>query len=197
MKNSFLLHIMVLIITCSMFSSCQSTGINSYKTFVMEEGMIHFSLEYPSSYIVDYLKPAEATGNHRDVDLFLVGPTSRSENNYTNIGIGAGPPDDYAQDAKSLSEKAERNAASWKYYELLYRGEIIVSGVHAYRLDFQNIDIVPAIAVGDEPAIEVTRRVDFDANGFIWTIFIDSPSSTAEADKVDFEHILQTFQILD
>jgi hypothetical protein len=164
----------------------------------MDEGMINFSLDYPSDYKIDYLEPADTTGDPTIQSAYLSfkGPKDRNVNDYTRIGIGVNPPDNYAKDAKNLSEIAEKKAASWKYYELFYKGETNVSGMHAYRLDFQNIDIVPAIAGDGEPGIEVTRRVDFDANGFIWTIYIISPASTAETDKVDFEHILDTFTIL-
>jgi len=40
------------------------------------------------------------------------------------------------------------------------------------------------------------REVYFDYNGLIWRIDIRSDSTTAEEDKADFEHVLQTFKIL-
>ena len=43
----------------------------------------------------------------------------------------------------------------------------------------------------------VVAGVDFDADGLVWTIMITSPLSTADADKAHFEHVLETFEILE
>lgn len=165
----------------------------------MTKGAVHFSAEIPTDYLIDYLHAAETTGNNmeRSASLFLKGPKGRNPNDYTYISVGADPPDSYARDAKSLIEIVERKRASWKNYELIFKGEITIDGIRAYRMDDQIIDIVPAITGDEKPGLEVFRRVDFDFNGYIWTIYIDSHSTTAEADKAHFEHILETFKILD
>jgi hypothetical protein len=199
MNKTRLLIILVLFLPILALFNCQNNNTNSFKTFVMNEGVIHFSVEYPANYEIDYLHPAEATGNYMDrsAALFLKGPKDINGNSKTNLSVGASPPDSYASDAKSLSERVETNAASWKDYKLLYKGEITIDGIQAYRLDFQVIDIVPAIAGNDEPGLELDRYVQFDANGYIWTIYIQSHTPTAETDKEIFEHVLATLKILD
>jgi hypothetical protein len=47
------------------------------------------------------------------------------------------------------------------------------------------------------PVYVITREVCFDYGELIWEISINSNVATAEADKVIFEHLLDTFQILD
>ena len=198
MKRLISLNVVIIFIICLMCCGCEITEVHSYKTFVMDQGNIHFSVEYPANYKIDYLHPAEVTGTNSQQSalLFLVGPTNRDVNNYTHIGIGVCPPDNLVPNAENSTEQEEINAASWKNYKLLYKGKITINGISAYRLDYQNIDIVQAIAGDGELGIEVFRRVDFDANGYVWTIYIQSHSFSAEADKVIFEHILETFKIL-
>jgi hypothetical protein len=190
--------ITIILLLNMMFSGCDSGGVNSYKTFVLNEGAVHFSLEYRTYYKVDYLKPAEAIGDNEQQSMYftLVGPLIREINDYTSIHVAVGPPDELIPDAKSAIERAERNASSWADYELLNKCETTIDGVPAYRIDYQNRNIVPAIA-GGEPRIEVIREVRFDAKGYVWMIQIRSDSSTAESDKADFEHIVATFKILD
>ncbi|MBN1643307.1 MAG: hypothetical protein JW856_00580 [Dehalococcoidales bacterium] len=173
--------------------------MNSYNTYEMNEGTIHFSLEYRNYYKVEVVHPGNDTGNAtKDIMyLYLISPKIKQTNDYTRIKIIVGKPDDLTPDAKSAIERAERNAASWADYKLLDKYELTIDGVHAYRIDYQNRNIIPAIAGVSGPRIEVIREVDFDANGFSWMIQMSSDSSTAEADKADFEHILQTFKILD
>jgi hypothetical protein len=196
MKQLFCIAILLLL--SMIISGCDNGDVNSYKTFVLNEGSVHFLFEYRTYYEIDNLKPAEATGDLMQQSMFfdLISPEIKGINDYTYIHVVVGKPDELTPDAKSAIERAERNAASWADYKLLNKCEITVDGVQAYRIDYQNRNIVPAIA-GGEPRIEVIREVRFDAKGYVWMIQIRSDSSTAEADKADFEHILQTFKILD
>lgn len=190
---------MIIFASYLIFNGCNNTDINLYKKYVMDQGLVHFSLEYPANYIVDYVEYAESSSDksRSSAYFFIMGPKDRHVNDYTRISVFAIPPDRLAPDAKSLHERSEAKAESWKYYELIYKGEIMIDGISAYRLDYQNMDILPVIANDGSPGIEVMRRVDFDANGFVWTIYITSPLSTSDADKAYFEHILETFEILE
>jgi hypothetical protein len=194
----FTLVALLVSVFCVIPCGCDNLDVNSYKTFVLNEGAVHFSLEYRTYYDIDYLKPAEATGDNIQQSMLfdLKSPKIKGINDYTYIHVAVGPPDELIPDAKSATERAERNASSWADYALLNKCETTIDGVPAYRLDYQNRNIVPAIA-GGEPRIEVIRKVNFDAKGYVWMIQVRSDFSTAEADKADFEHILQTFKILD
>lgn len=198
-KYKLLLSILaIILLQCIMLFSCHTRNVDSYNSYTLNEGTIHFSLEYPSDYIIDYYQAAAATGNNyeRSAHLFLKGPANRHVNDYTYIGIGASPPDDQFDDAKSSVERVERKAATWSEYELYNKCEITIDGVPGFRIDYQIIDIVPAIA-GDEPGIAVYRCVYFDAKSLVWCIYMNSSFTFAEADKIHFEHLLETFKILD
>lgn len=197
MKTKLLLLVSVLLLLGTIFSGCRD--VNSYKTFVLNEGTVHFSFEYRTYYKIDEVKPGGNTGvSTKDLMyVTLISPRIAGTKDYTRIDIIVDKPDWLVPDAKSGIERAERNYSSWKYYKLLDKFDISIDGLHAYRLDNEMINIVPAIAGTGKPAIEVDRTVEFDAKGFVWFIQMTSDSSTAEADKADFEHILQTFKILD
>jgi len=100
-------------------------------------------------------------------------------------------------DAKDLTNRAERNASTFMDYQLLDKSEFILDGFLAYRLDYMERDITPIARDLDKPPIVVYREVRFDANGLLWFIQMRTDSSTAEAEKPDFEHVLETFKILD
>ncbi len=199
MMKKIIYCVSFLLLINMIFSSCADTNVNSYKTFVLNEGTVHFSLEYRTYYRVDRVKPGDDTGlvSKDTMDFELISPKIKQTNDYTRIEVIVEKPNTLLPDAKSAIERAERNASSWADYKLLDKYELTIDGVQAYRIDYQNINIIPAIAGVPGKPISVYREVHFDAKGFVWMIQMRSDSSTAEADKADFEHILQTFKILD
>ncbi len=195
----FLPLVLILLFGVTVYG-CTDNSENTHKTFIMEEGVVHFSLEYPSKYKIDSNKPAETEGNRFEKSTYfsLDGPLNQQVNDYVNILIAVAPPDDLIHDAEGAIERAEKQAAKWDGYELFGKSEIEVSGYQGYRIDYRMVNIVPVIA-GDseEPRYSVYRDVRFDAKGYVWMIQISSDSSTAEEDKEDFEHILKTFKVLE
>jgi hypothetical protein len=189
----------ILMLNCLFFNSCQNMDVNSYKTFTLTDGNVHFSLEYRSYYKIKEVHPSFDTGNASDtfLDFTLISPKIKQTKDYTRIKVLADKPDHLIPDAKSNVERAENNASSWANYKLYDKYETTIDGIPAYRLDYQNQNIIPAIAGTGGPAIEVYRELYFDAKGLVWMIQMSSDSSTAEADKADFEHIIQTFKVLD
>ena len=190
--------ISILLLSCLLFTECQR-GYNSYKTFILTEGTVHFSIEYRTYYKINEVHPGDNTGTVlKDIMyLTLISPKIKETGDYTYIDIIAEKPNELVPDAKSGIERAKRLAASWADYELLSEEEITIDGVKAYRIDYQNQNIIPAIAGTGGPVLSVYREVRFDANGLVWMIQMMSDSSTAEVDKSDFEYILETFEILD
>jgi uncharacterized protein YjbK len=50
---------------------------------------------------------------------------------------------------------------------------------------------------GEEIPLKHYRWVYFDYSGFIWQIEIEYEGEIAEQAKADFEHVIQTFKILE
>jgi hypothetical protein len=171
------------------------TNPNTLNTFVLTEGPQHFSFEYRAYYKILEVEPGDMLDYFTYVTI--QSPKIKRTKDYTTIDIILDKPDNLVPDAKSGIERSERNASSWKDYRLLDKYELTIDGLQAYRIDYQIRNIVPAIArVSDEPFITVYREVRFNSDGYVWMIQMESDSSTAEADKVDFEYILKSFKIL-
>ena len=189
----------ILVLGCLFFIGCQNVDVNSYKTFTLTDGNVHFSLEYRAYYKIKEVHPSFDTGTPSDafMDFTLISPKIKQTKDYTYIKVLVEKPGRLIPDAKSQTERAENNASSWANYKLLDKYMTTIDGIEAYRLDYQNQNIVPTLAGTGKPAIGVYRELHFDAKGFVWMIQMSSDSSTADADKADFEHVIQTFKVLD
>jgi hypothetical protein len=177
------------------FTGCNTTPEPPYKTFTMQDGLADFTFEYSSSYEV------EESGTYNGLSgATLKGPYNENVKDYPSIIVDAfvpNGPDGPMTDAKDLTYRAERNASSFVDYQLLNKSESMLDGFLAYRLDYMERDITPIKRDLDKPPIAVYREVRFDANGLLWFIQMRTDSSTAEVDKPDFEHVLETFKIID
>jgi|WetSurMetagenome_2_1015567.scaffolds.fasta_scaffold460711_1 hypothetical protein len=199
MKTKPFLLVFVFVILCFMLNGCNNTNTNLYKTFILNEGTVHFSLEYRTYYKIKEVMPGASSGDVlKDLMvLTLIGPLAKGTKDHTLINVIVDKPDELVPDAKTGIERAEKMAAKWNDYKLLNKYELAIDGVQAYRIDYQNRNIVPAIAeTSNQHFISVYREVRFDANGYVWMIQMESDSSTAETDAIDFDHIIETFKIL-
>jgi hypothetical protein len=110
-------------------------------------------------------------------------------------------PEYYSTNASALLDKDLREYESgFNYLEfrLLERSQISVSGVQGEQIIFSHM-WKPEGFLGQkgEPYPWKGREVYFYYNGVIWKFDVDSPLSNWEQANSDFEHILQTFKILD
>jgi hypothetical protein len=183
------------IVLISLFCSCE--GNDTFKTFSLTQGTVHFSFEYRSFYKVKEYKPGEDTGiPTQDICYVkLVGPLNKQTVDYTSIDVIVDAPDDLIPSAWSNRERAESNGSSWQKYKLLDKSELTVSGFPAYRIDYIHINPIPISRNTPEPLVSVYREVYFEAQGFVWMIQMISDSSTSETEKADFTHILDTFKV--
>jgi hypothetical protein len=197
-KLNRLFFIIVLILVPAIIG-CNQADENTYKIFTLDEGTVHFSFEYRTYFQIKEVEPGENTGvPTQDIAyVTLIGPFIKEAKDYTSINVIADKPDKLIPDAKSGIERAERNASSFPDYKLLYKSEMIIDNVPAYRIDYTHRNIQPIDRGLSKPPFEVYREVDFDSKGFVWMIQMRSDSTTAEDDKPNFEHIIKTFKILD
>jgi hypothetical protein len=183
-----LLGLMLLIVS---LSGCRVASNPDYMIFTMKDGLGNFTFEYSSRYEV------KESYTQKDISaVTLIGPFIQEIKDYATIKILISPPDKLTPDAESRIKRAERNASSFPDYTLLEKSELEVDNVPAYRIDFMERNLQPIDRGLSKPPIEVFREVYFDTKGLRWMMQMRSDSSTADSDKPDFEHILQTFKIL-
>lgn len=187
----------MILATLLMTSGC--SGADGYKTFTIGEGIAKFSFDYSSRYKVkEYYAHDNITAVH------IRGPFNKEANDYTLIDVIVVPTTSFYPDAESAINDLIRKRSGDSVFEfkVLEQGDLMVAGIPAKFIVYQERDLTRAIADmyadndSKKTAYEVCREIDFVYNDLLWIISIDSDVSTAEADKANFEHVLQTFKIL-
>ncbi len=185
-RGLFLTALLILSLLFSI-TSCESSGYNKY---TQRKGIAHFSFEYPESY--------EESSYYIDSD-------------YTSISHARWQNDDWLEswfkvrvfevgwagylDATDLLEH-NIQLGTEEDYQILERSSIIIAGIKGEKLISS---YTPDTYESDlkEPTLLINRKVYFDYNGFIWEISMISIEKVAEADEPGWEHLLETFRILD
>ena len=168
-----------------------------YKTFSFEhrvkpnaqhpvEQVTHFSLEYPRDYrrISTYVKPdpvppiivrfARATGTFGCV---------RRTDTVFGINIGWG-----SRGMWNAMEAVDGAISGLGDPDLVHeRSSVTVAGTAGEQVVYHD---------PRQPSAPEVRAVFFDYDGRIWEVYIYSETARAEAAKLDFAHIIQTFKIL-
>ena len=81
------------------------------------------------------------------------------------------------------------------YFQLLERRPVTISGVEGELSAFVEEWVV--LAARDTPKLRYVRWAYFDYDGLVWEIEAEAEEELAEQVRVDFEHVLETFKILD
>ena len=189
----------VLLASITLFGACQVRSGSTYKTFSMTEGIAHFSFEYPSKYeITDYYSDNEI------LTVTLTEPFNKQAKDSTKISVGIVPGNEnYPQDYINSLIRKRSSDPDFNLQEL-EQADLFVSGKQAKLFVYQERDlgrIMAGVYYGTNEDIstlnEIIREAIFYYNNLAWVIAIDSDSSTAEVDKADFDHVIQTFKILE
>lgn len=174
---------------------CDNLKETTYKTFTLAKGIAHYSFEYRT-----YYKPKNpSTSDDKYSGVALDGPIINDIKSYTQIYVQVWVPSSgrfIPPDAKTMLEGDLKMRSEVFESKILDQSELTIDLVLAEQLVYSERDIGPPLLGIREKYYIVTRRVYFDHNRLIWRITMASDSSTAEADKADFEHLLKTFKFL-
>ena len=172
---------------------------SDYRPFTLERGIGHFSLEYPTVYRVAKVEVREDLGyTHIGIRERYIGEDRFSTFIFIYISES-----DYGEPNPDASlERALELAKDSRDFKLLDRSLVKVSGIPGEQIVyFYNTppsSYEESIGIGWKPAI--TRDVYLAYGKSVWSLSISYQLTTEMADKkyeADFEHILETFQILD
>jgi hypothetical protein len=179
----------VLCITPLIATGC--TQCNGYKQLTVEEGIAHLSFEYPCNWEVGIIEIREDLGF---TSITVLSPFSEEGDSFWTFSI-ISPYEDWPNAEAAL----EDSLSFWESeidFEILDRSAVEVAGVRAEQVVF--FCRVPRdYPLGAEPTPVVKRSLYFEYDGLIWMIGSSSDQAVAEADNVHFEHMLETFRILD
>jgi hypothetical protein len=189
------------------FLSCNQDG---YRTFTAKNSFCNFSLDYPSAYsnkegpTLDLFdKYFTVSFNYPDKAYKMVNPDP-SSNNAKTVTVYHTPAlihvfiNNKGFTAKTLIEEYLNRQSGWANFNLLERSIISISDVSAEYAHFVSSSLLPMRPEsGEEIPLKHLRLVYFDYNELVWRIELEYEGEMAEQAQSDFEHILNTFKILD
>ena len=210
-NRRFHLHIMLLgalLIGTLVLAACsRSESPSEYKTLTVRNYIANFSFEYRAYYndldgpgiedsasnrftYVDILAPKtyETMGNPEPggdgtVDMTYVP---------AYIEISAADAQKYpTRPAAVRINDSISNWGKWPHFQLLEHSNVTVSGVQAELIAYQ----VDGFFVG--PDLEYCTKLSFDYNGLQWDIESEAGINMSAMIRADFDHVVETFKILE
>lgn len=185
------------------YTPIDSPNDDAYKTFIAQEGIPHFSFEYPSYYELVSYQPMP---DFPSTSVLLVGTSVEEEESgsikHFSIHIAK-----YFENAKSGLDwriddyKSGLRSGLMKELEILEKNRVIVAGAEGWEciVSFTETGVSPFIDLpvreGTTPII--SRSLFFEDQDMVWEIYLYSDAATYEQAKEDYEHIVRTFKFLD
>jgi len=190
MKRLCLVFVVVTVSAlAAVIPGCDSS-MEGYKVFTFNK-LAHFSFEYPRHY-----KQYAASADVEDKALYIgfrdmIVPEKRT-NGFMYIyaeGTGITYPDAHTALEHHIQLYVEPE-------NILESSTITVAGISFELLVYSHEpELIPEAPISN--VMKVTRVAYFEHNDLIWEILMESDEDRAEVAAEDFEHLLETFQILD
>ncbi|MBN1368271.1 MAG: hypothetical protein JW967_10145 [Dehalococcoidales bacterium] len=187
-----------------------SDPVNGYRTITESNKFCSFTFEFSDFYKI--YKPSIVTKNtmYNFVSMSLTAPGKTTSmilpdfNNSGTIDNGITYTPAYIDihvsiDWGSASERLDgviEDVSKWPSFELLERVPVTVSGFTGEQVVYVDTLLPFPTASGEQP-LEITRAVYFNVGNDVWKIEACSEMAMAEQVKSDYEHVLQTFRLLE
>jgi hypothetical protein len=195
MSNRKVLSFISIVLLLSMFL----TGCRNYKSFSLTEGIGHFSFEYSPRYSLKIMRTEgintdetqvvfeTAIKSVQDIDAEIVVHIEKAGDIYKSS----------LELLDSIIKNLDRGFKGCEFKERFMKnirgiqGEEIIFTFNGYILEDvpSNLDLVSTPAT--------TKIMAFDHDGLIWYILMTSHDSYLSQAESDFDHILETFNIME
>lgn len=167
-----------------------STG--PYKTFAMKKGVGHFSFEYPPGYEIGIV---EVGGDYTHITL--LGPFNKENGSASMLMLIAKVDDSNPAPGVALEDTISQRKRE-RDFKLLDRSTLLLGGVQAEQAAYSYQQMQRPIGANPPEYVPTMDREIYFAHGDCrWRLSINIPLAVSEASTVDFEHILQSFAILE
>jgi hypothetical protein len=188
---SYFLFIAVTALTVA--SSCASS-LDGYKLVTQNKGFAHFTFECPAQYVRPLWRLPRVEMKQNFTRLFTYHRDKKIPIDSIIEVIAWRVMDSASYDnAEDLMKQRLSMFGRELDFEIKEYLSVQVTGISAQGFMFT----YSALGVGSDSVPGVRRAVFFDHNGVIWEISMVSDSTRTEAAKADFDHLLETFIILD
>ena len=173
-----------------------------YRTFTFERG-VNFTFEYPSHYkinsIYSFVEGKSAGG------LIFFDKLSSKYSLYGFIDVTIRDPSEKFPNAKTAIEQIAlgefdiyTSGPGELIRNILERTTINMNGISGELIVYSHrVGFVETLPYESSKIVRINRTLFFDHSGLLWSIAIESDEDKAEQAKADFEHLLETFQILE
>jgi len=188
-KSNRLLCLALLLVVIVLALIPAACGISGYKTFTLKRGIGYFTFEYPSNYKVARMEVQD--GGLFYTDVILNGPFLEKEQDFPLIGVLISRISEQQPNKEAAAEELLSLVSAFPDFKLLERSQVTVDGSEGDQLTFSY-----AQAVAGQSLSTISRDAFFEQGGLIWNITMRSPATILEANKAHFEHLLQTFRVL-
>jgi len=202
----------VLLVGISLVSSCKPVS-EEIRQFTVENELCHFTFEYPSYYKtegpntdLDYIRPYTHVylyAPREPIEIIVPSgddhvETVKSSYVPATIFIHVFVPvtrDGRTWSAKDYAENDVQGNRNWDYFQVFEHSTRVVSGMECEFVYYQS-DWIGLFPPSDEPKVEYYKVIYFDYDGLVWSVEASSRMDKNHRVMQDFEHILDTFKIL-
>jgi hypothetical protein len=175
------------------FTSC---GSPDYKVFSLKEGIGHFSFEYPAGYSVTRIDIRnEAVTRYTDIGLCSTFTTSSPGLN--EISVYAWPVDSSTDTATHvLTGMLAQGETIFSDFKLDERFSVMIGDMEGQAAIFSWTASSTSGPEEKKTLPAISRMVCFRHGDLAWEIHVASGIETQVQAETEFNHILETFQIL-
>jgi hypothetical protein len=204
----------VIIVLTVLIASC-AISRSGYRTITINNEICHYSIECSRYYkkVGPYI---DRTPEPNWISLQLLAPTKKERAEiiqpsdgkietviaryipasitiFTVVADGVPYMVDTSRERLELTLEKEEN---WRNFKLLERSAVVVSGVEGEMIVYLTDKLGMFNAGENTKNLEYGKVIYFDHNGLIWEMKASCDQNMSEQVKADFDHIIQTFKIL-
>jgi hypothetical protein len=172
-----------------------TAGSPGYTEMTIKRGIARFSFEYPSHYKIGKV---EIRNDYDYINVIVYGQSPGEEAHNPFISIFVDTTGESMQNIQDAIDVSLSTVSTFPYFHFLERSPVKVTAdsIPGERVTYSWADY-PSIAPDTKPIHYKSSITFFEHGSRIWSVLITSNICTAEADEPVYNHILQTFKILD
>ena len=188
----FLILLGIFIISITACGSYKITNVdNHYNLITIKQSVGKFSFEYSNNYKVTKVEIKSTY-----TDLNLDGPEVGENQDIPFISIFTQKLNDGEYGYENDLKEELNSAKNTTDYQILEQFPVSLLGESGEEVAYYYMWKPPLGFTNDKPKPMVVRFLMFTHNNLLWRLEVNSVQSYSDSAKADFNHVVQTFKIL-
>jgi len=184
---------LILIASSVIMMSCSRNETTGFKEFVVSEGLASFSFEYPAFCYVPYV---DRSREPHYTEVKTGGVIQPGVGGDEHLFIRILQTGNSFENAEAMLEDNLARAEEHQDFQLLERSSVNISGIQGEQIIYSYFGYHSTWE--SEAETGTAYKAYFDYEGLIWrVVMLADEYAAAERARADFEHVLETFQVLD